>query len=156
MTPTQEYRRITHRPPEKLLKGLDARVNSALGYYRRRGSLIENWLAQAAEIDAEEPAYREIGNHELHERLMDFQAKFRRGGTRQETFLLPALAAIREAARRQLGLHPFKVQLAGTLALHHGFLAEMATGEGKTLTAGLAAVLAGWTHRPCHIVTVND
>ena len=44
----------------------------------------------------------------------------------------------------------------GALALHRGFLAEMATGEGKTLTAGLAAVLAGWTRKPCHVITVND
>ena len=44
----------------------------------------------------------------------------------------------------------------GVLALHRGHLAEMATGEGKTLTAGLAGVLAGWTKHPCHIVTVND
>src|SRR6185437_10102835 len=66
------------------------------------------------------------------------------------------LAAIREAADRKLGLRPFPVQLAGALALHRGYLAEMATGEGKTLTAGLAAVLAGWTKRPCHIITVND
>jgi preprotein translocase subunit SecA len=57
---------------------------------------------------------------------------------------------------RQVGLRPFPVQLAGALALHHGYLAEMATGEGKTLTAGLAAVLSGWTKRPCHIITVND
>jgi preprotein translocase subunit SecA len=60
------------------------------------------------------------------------------------------------ASDRQLGLRPFSVQLMGALALHRGFLAEMATGEGKTLTAGLAGVLAGWTKRPCHIVTVND
>ncbi len=44
----------------------------------------------------------------------------------------------------------------GALALHRGYLVEMATGEGKTLTAGLAAVLAGWTKRPCHVMTVND
>jgi preprotein translocase subunit SecA len=66
------------------------------------------------------------------------------------------LAAVREVADRELGLRPFVVQLMGALALHRGYLAEMATGEGKTLTAGLAAVLAGWTRQPCHIVTVND
>jgi len=70
--------------------------------------------------------------------------------------VLPALAAIREAADRRTGMRPFPVQLMGALALHRGYLAEMATGEGKTLTAGLAAILAGWTKRPCHIVTVND
>src|SRR6185437_12202093 len=66
------------------------------------------------------------------------------------------LAAIREAADRKLGLRPFPVQLMGALALHCGYLADMATGEGKTLTAGLAAILAGWTKHPCYVVTVND
>ena len=68
----------------------------------------------------------------------------------------PALAALREASHRELGLRPFTVQLMGALALHRGQLAEMATGEGKTLTAGLAAVLAGWSGQPTHVVTVND
>src|SRR5262249_11218730 len=88
--------------------------------------------------------------------LLEFREHFRRGGPHCQRLTIPALAAIREAADRQLGLRPFLVQLMGALALHHGCLAEMAAGEGKTLTAGLAAVLAGWTKRPCHIVTVND
>src|SRR5262249_51097562 len=88
--------------------------------------------------------------------LLEFREHFRRGGPHCQRLTIPALAAIREAADRQLGLRPFLVQLMGALALHRGYLAEMATGEGKTLTAGLAAVLAGWTGRPCHIVTVND
>ena len=65
----------------------------------------------------------------------------------------------RPSARRRTGssgLRPFPVQIMGALALHRGYLAEMATGEGKTLTAGLAAILAGWSKHPCHIVTVND
>src|SRR5207249_9535522 len=92
----------------------------------------------------------------LHERLMGFRAQFRRGGKIPDAVLFSALGAVREASTRKLGLHPFPVQLMGALALHRSCLAEMSTGEGKTLTAGLAAVLAGWTKRPCHIVTVND
>src|SRR6185436_14685142 len=60
------------------------------------------------------------------------------------------------AADRCVGLRAFPVQLAGSLALNGGWLVEMATGEGKTLTAGLAGVLAGWTKRPTHLITVND
>ena len=67
-----------------------------------------------------------------------------------------ALAVVGEAAFRTLGMRPYPVQLMGALALHHGWLAEMATGEGKTLTAALAAVLAAWSGRPCHVVTSND
>ena len=156
ITPTQEYRRTSHRIPEPLPKGIDARLNSALGRFRRRGSLVDLWLAEAHEICGRENEISVLNDQALHTRLMEFREKFRRGGREKDTYVGEALGAIREAARRQLGLHPFPVQLVGALALHRGFLAEMATGEGKTLTAGLAAVLAGWTNRPCHIVTVND
>ena len=61
-----------------------------------------------------------------------------------------------EAADRKLGLRPYPVQVMGAMALYHGYLTEMATGEGKSLTACLPAVLAAWTGRPCHLVTVND
>jgi preprotein translocase subunit SecA len=70
--------------------------------------------------------------------------------------LLPALAAVREAAWRTLGLRAYHGQIMGVLAMHGGNLAEMATGEGKTLTAGMTAVLLAWSGRPCHVITVND
>jgi preprotein translocase subunit SecA len=155
-TPTQAYRRLEFRAPPRLLTGLDARVNSLTGIYRRRAKLLDALRLQAEQTDARAGDFLELEDHQLHERLMGFRERFRRGGKDVQTLLVPALAAIREAADRKLGLRPFLVQLTGTLALHQGYLAEMATGEGKTLTAGLAAVLAGWTQRPCHIVTVND
>jgi preprotein translocase subunit SecA len=156
ITPTQTYRRISFQQPKKLLKGLDARVNSVIGLYQRRGSVLGELREQAERIDALAPEHVELSDARLHERLLDFRDRFRCGGKGVEELLVPALAAIREASDRKLGLRPFLVQLMGALALHRGYLAEMATGEGKTLTAGLAAVLAGWTKRPCHIVTVND
>ena len=155
-TPTQAYRSLDFRPPPRLLTGLDARVNSLAGLYRRRANLLEALRRHAEQVDSQAGNYLELEDHQLHERLMGFRERFRRGGRDLESLLVPALAAIREAADRKLGLRPFLVQLMGTLALHRGYLVEMATGEGKTLTAGLAAVLAGWTQRPCHIVTVND
>jgi preprotein translocase subunit SecA len=92
----------------------------------------------------------------LRNRLFELRQWFRRQGEQADSRLHEALGAIREAARRQTGLHPFKVQLMGALALRRGYLAEMATGEGKTLTAALTAIVAGWSRRPCHIITVND
>ena len=157
ITPTQDIRRTGHNVPEPLLKGLDARVNGAIGIYRRRPRILHDLRRDAEIIDAHAPEFQELPDHPLHERLMAFREDFRRGlHLRNAELPLAALAAIREAAHRKLGLRPFVVQLMGALALHQGYLAEMATGEGKTLTAGLAAVLAGWTRRPCHIVTVND
>ena len=156
ITPTLEYRRTGHHQPKRLLKGLDATVNSVLGAYHRRGQILGELRREAEKIDAQAALFSALSEHHLRERLVDFRGKFRRGGRGVKDLTLPALAAIREVADRELGLRPFVVQLMGALALHRGYLAEMATGEGKTLTAGLAAVLAGWTRQPCHIVTVND
>jgi preprotein translocase subunit SecA len=156
ISPTQDYRRLGFRNPPRLLKGLDAKVHRVTGWYQRRGSVVADLRRQAEQIDVEAPRWKDLADHQLHERLMVFRESFRRGARGLEEQVVPALAAIREAADRQLGLRPFVVQLMGALGLHRGYLTEMATGEGKTLTAGVAAVLAGWTRRPCHVVTVND
>src|SRR4051812_13557982 len=155
-TPSQEYRRVSHQVPPKLLKGLDARVNSIIGRYQRRAAILSELQLEAEKIDAQAKLWSDMSDHILRQRLHDFRTRFRRGGRDCKETVTEALAAVREVSDRQVGLRPFVVQLTGALALHRGYLAEMATGEGKTLTAGLAAVLAGWTKRPCHIVTVND
>jgi len=155
MIPTQDYRRTDHRVPSRPLSGLDAVVNGVIGKRRRRPKVGEQLQRDAEAIDAVARDWVDIRDHDLQMRLLGFRDEFRRGKV-SDVNLFPALAAIREAAHRKLGLRPFPVQLMGALALHRGYLAEMATGEGKTLTAGLAAVLSGWTKRPCHVVTVND
>jgi preprotein translocase subunit SecA len=155
-TPTETYRRVEFRPPSPLLKGLDSRVNGIIGAFQRRASIGEELRRDADQIVKLESEFKVLTDNDLHGRLMEFRECFRRGGKDLETVVLPALAGVREAADRKLGLRAFAVQLMGALALHRGYLAEMATGEGKTLTAGIAAVLAGWTKRPCHVVTVND
>ena len=155
-TPTDMRRRLHFEPPPRLLAGLDATVNALGGWFRRRAAVATGLRTEAEKIAAQEGEYRVLSDFHLQRRLLEFREQFRRGGRGCENLRSFALAAIREAADRQLGLRPFVVQLMGALALDRGFLAEMATGEGKTLTAGLAGVLAGWTQRPCHVVTVND
>ena len=145
LTPTHDYRRLDYRVPPRVLAGLDAMVNRGVGIYQRRAQRVAKLREDAERIVHDEARWRELPDASLHERLMEFRGTFRRGGKLADEIVLGALGAIREASRRELGLHPFPVQLMGALALHRGFLAEMATGEGKTLTAGLAAVLAGWT-----------
>lgn len=154
--PTHDYRRSDYRVPSRPFSGLDALVNGFIGKIRRRGTVLESLKRDAEAALAQEREWIELSDAVLQRRLLEFRAHFRRGGKSAEAVLLPALAAIREAADRKLGLRPFPVQLMGALALNRGYLAEMATGEGKTLTAGLAAILAGWTKHPCHVVTVND
>ncbi len=139
-----------------MLKGLDGQVDAWAGIYERRHGVLRRLHREAVEVDILAREFVELSDAALHEQLMTFRERFRRGGRDVPSLAKPALAAIREAADRKLGLRPFLVQIMGALALRHGWLAEMATGEGKTLTAGLAAVLAGWTRRPCHVVTVND
>jgi len=156
LPPSHDYHRLEFRPPPRPLQGLDAVVNGFVGNYQRRAKVLESLRQDASLVEAQAEQWKKFSDHELQVRLLEFRAAFRRGGKAAGELVLPALAAIREAADRRLGLRPFPVQLMGALALNRGFLAEMATGEGKTLTASLAAILAGWTGRPCHVVTVND
>ena len=156
ITPSQQLRCIEYRAPKRPLKGLDAAVNGWIGSYRRRRAVLSELKRLAARIDRLEVEQKQLGDFDLQQRLLEFRRIYRRGGRISPDVLIGALAAIREAADRTVKMRPFRVQIIGALALHKGYLAEMATGEGKTLTAGLAAVLAGWTKRPCHIVTVND
>jgi len=141
---------------EPLPEGLDLIVHDVVGQWRRRSGIrrpLDETASNALRLSSECEALRD---HDLRQRLLDLRCSFRRSPGDTDSFLAPALAAIREAARRTLHLHPFPVQLVGALALDRGYLAEMATGEGKTLTAGIAAILSGWTRRPTHIVTAND
>jgi len=157
ITPTQHYRRMHHRKPAPLLKGLDAVVHGFTGTYRRRSRVLTDLQKLAESVDQDSKRWGILTDDALHRELMRFRATFRRhAGAPSDHVLVEALGAIREAAHRKLGLNPFLVQLTGALALYRGYLAEMATGEGKTLTAGLTAVIHGWTTRPCHIITVND
>lgn len=154
--PSHEYARTSLRKPDPLLKGLDAGVHSLIGRVQRRASIVDQLRTDAEKIDALHKVVGDLTDSALAKQLLEHRAIFRRAGRAAEHAVIPALAAIREGAHRTMGMRPFIVQLMGALGLHRGYLIEMATGEGKTLTAGLAAVLAGWSHQPCHIITVND
>ena len=155
-TPTDDYRRTDIRVPKPLLSGLDASVYGLVGRYRGRSSVVVGLLNAAVRIDRDEARWREMTDEKLQEKLAAMRAVFRRQKPGFEDILYDALGAVREAADRSVGLRPYVVQLAGALALYEGYVVEMDTGEGKTLMAGLTAVLWGWTGKPCHIITVND
>jgi preprotein translocase subunit SecA len=102
-----------------------------------------------------EPGVRKYADAELFAKSAEFRERCSRGETLDE--ILPeAFAVVREAARRTLGERHYDVQIIGGLALHQGKIAEMATGEGKTLVSTLPAYLNSLTGRGVHIVTVND
>ncbi|MCU0605329.1 MAG: preprotein translocase subunit SecA, partial [Desulfobacterales bacterium] len=106
-------------------------------------------------INALEPAMQALSDGELRAQTGRFRERVERGEALEE--LLPeAFAAVREASVRTLKMRHFDVQLIGGMVLHQGTIAEMKTGEGKTLVATLPAYLNALTGKGMHIVTVND
>ncbi|MEK7505125.1 MAG: preprotein translocase subunit SecA [Patescibacteria group bacterium] len=108
-----------------------------------------------AQINVLEPSFQKLSNEELKGKTVDFKARLTAGATLDD--LLPeAFAAVREAARRTLGQRHYDVQLIGGAILHKGNIAEMKTGEGKTLVATLPVYLNALMGEGVHVITVND
>ena len=106
-------------------------------------------------INALEPDFVRLSDDELKAKTLEYKSRLKNGETLDD--LLPeAFATVREAAKRTLGQRHYDVQLVGGIVLHKGMIAEMKTGEGKTLVATLAAYLNALTEKGVHIVTVND
>ncbi len=106
-------------------------------------------------IEALGDEYKAMSDEQLRGKTAEFKERLRNGETLDD--ILPeAFATVREAADRVLGLRPYRVQLVGGIVLHQGRIAEMKTGEGKTLVATLPAYLNALTGQGVHIVTVND
>ena len=109
----------------------------------------------ADKIEALEEEYKALTDAQLQAKTAEFKERLQNGETTDD--ILPeAFATVREAADRVLGLRPYRVQLIGGIVLHQGRIAEMKTGEGKTLVATLPAYLNALTGEGVHIVTVND
>jgi preprotein translocase subunit SecA len=151
-----QYQLTTIKHQKKIPAGLDGVLYRLAGRWRSRSGVSRRLMRDAEAVQGRKDKHRDASNRALKERLCAFQGEFKRKTAPENDLLFSALAAIGEAAFRTLGLNPYCVQTAGALALLNGYIAEMATGEGKTLTASLAAVVKGWSGRPCHIVTAND
>ena len=108
-----------------------------------------------AQINALEPAIRALSDAELRAKTDEFRARLKDGATLDD-LLVEAFAVCREAGRRVLNMRHFDVQLIGGIVLHSGTIAEMRTGEGKTLVATLPVYLNALSGRGVHVVTVND
>ena len=106
-------------------------------------------------INALEPGIRALSDEALRARTEEFRRELA-GGKALDDLLVPAFAVVREAARRVLGMRHYDVQLIGGMVLHQGKIAEMRTGEGKTLVATLPSYLNALAGKGVHIVTVND
>ena len=117
--------------------------------------LLHESASTVAAIGAYEPEYQALSDERLKGKTEEFRKRLAQGGE-LDALLPEAFAAVREAARRTVGLRPFDVQLIGGMVLHQRGIAEMKTGEGKTLVATLPAYLNALGGRGVHIVTVND
>ena len=116
---------------------------------------IKRLMKTVQQIEALEPAMQALSDSELKAKTAEFKKRHASGESLDE--LLPeAFAVVREASVRTLGMRHFNVQLLGGIVLHQGRIAEMKTGEGKTLVATLPAYLNALTGKGVHIVTVND
>ena len=116
---------------------------------------LKNIYPIADKIEALEEEYKALTDAQLQAKTAEFKERLQNGETTDD--ILPeAFATVREAADRVLGLRPYRVQLIGGIVLHQGRIAEMKTGEGKTLVATLPAYLNALTGQGVHIVTVND
>src|ERR1700731_1476121 len=116
---------------------------------------LKGYRPRVAAINALEPAMLKLTDAELAGRTQTFREEFAAGKSLDD-LLVPAFATVREAARRVLGQRHFDVQLMGGLVLHEGAIAEMRTGEGKTLVATTAVYLNALSGEGVHVVTVND
>jgi len=121
----------------------------------RNERLLKGYARTVAEINALEPAMAKLADAELRGKTEELKGRYAAGAAVDE--LLPeAFAVVRETAKRTLRMRHFDVQLLGGMVLHNGKIAEMKTGEGKTLVATLPAYLNALTGKGVHIVTVND
>ncbi|MGH6683540.1 MAG: DEAD/DEAH box helicase, partial [Pseudolabrys sp.] len=116
---------------------------------------IRSYQARVDEINALEKELEALSDDALRARTEEFKKQVA-GGASLDDILVPAFATCREAAKRTLGQRHFDVQLIGGMILHEGRIAEMKTGEGKTLVATLAVYLNALSGRGVHVVTVND
>jgi len=121
----------------------------------RNDRLLKQYRKKADRINALEAQYEQLGDDALRARTQEFKNRVSAGESLED--LLPeAFATVREASKRVMKMRHFDVQLLGGMALHEGKIAEMGTGEGKTLTATLAVYLNALPGKGVHVVTVND
>ncbi|KQQ47221.1 preprotein translocase subunit SecA [Duganella sp. Leaf126] len=121
----------------------------------RNQRLLKQYQKTVREINALEPAMEKLSDAELQAKTPEFKARVAKGET-LDALLPEAFAVCREASKRVFKMRHFDVQMLGGMVLHHGKIAEMGTGEGKTLTGTLPAYLNALSGKGVHIVTVND
>ncbi|MDD2863823.1 MAG: DEAD/DEAH box helicase [Methylococcales bacterium] len=137
--------------------GLDSLLKTVSRFTHSVTKKERRLLLQAQEVNQLSQTLSSLTDEELTFALQKYQSGFKQKRySGDEFFLSHALAHVVETCERTLHIRPFDVQIMGALALYQNYVVEMKPGEGKTITAGLAAILKGWCGLPCHVVTTND
>ncbi len=121
----------------------------------RNDRLLKQYRKTVARINAMEPEYEKLSDEQLRAKTQEFKDRVAKGES-LDALLPEAFSVVREGSKRVMKMRHFDVQLIGGMALHHGKIAEMRTGEGKTLTATLPVYLNALSGQGVHVVTVND
>ncbi|MCI2809479.1 preprotein translocase subunit SecA [Eoetvoesiella caeni] len=121
----------------------------------RNDRILKQYRKQVEQINALEPGMAALSDEQLKAKTDEFRQRFQ-AGTSLDAMLPEAFAVVREASKRVFGMRHFDVQMLGAIALHNGQIAEMRTGEGKTLMATLSVYLNALSGKGVHVVTVND
>ncbi len=121
----------------------------------RNDRILKQYRRQVSQINALEPQLEQLSDEQLQAKTAEFRQQLEQGKT-LDSLLPEAFAVVREASKRVFGMRHFDVQMLGGIALHNGKIAEMRTGEGKTLTATLPVYLNALPGKGVHVVTVND
>lgn len=150
------YQANRRAQPQKVYTGLDRLIDTWIGRTHQRSSQSKAWRYQAEEILDYADRLTKLSSRDLQKRLQHQRETIRKKQSLPQSDHIETFALLVEAATRTLALRPYAVQIMGAIALVQGYLVEMATGEGKTLTAALATTISGWTGQPCHLVTAND
>src|SRR6188768_146998 len=121
----------------------------------RNDRLLKQYRKVVERINALEPQFEKLTDDELRAKTQEFKDRVAKGES-LDSVLAEAFTTVREGSKRVMKMRHFDVQLLGGMSLHNGKIAEMGTGEGKTLTATLPVYLNALTGRGVHVVTVND
>jgi len=154
-TPSAELRRTHFARETETPNGLDAKAYALARHVAQRRYPARSLRSDASRVAGQVEKLQTLADGDLDRRLWHARDAVRRRNATLEA-RLDALAVIVEAAAREHGLRAHPEQIMAALAVQRGFLIEMATGEGKTLAVGLAAALAAWSGKPCHVLTAND
>ncbi|MFW6353730.1 MAG: prepilin peptidase [Verrucomicrobiota bacterium] len=154
--PSASQERFRQKPAVPAPRGLDRQAKGLVGLWKRRGAVRRSWERSVETALAQAELTAALSDEALDARLAEQAAFVGRAGFPEGLASAEMLALVAETAWRTVGLRPYAVQLLAVQALLSGYLAEIDTGEGKTLSLALAAGLDAWQRKPVHLITAND